>query len=454
MNDAPACEDRPGIAAGAWWMLCVLLLLYVLAMMDRLMLTMLVQPIQDDLGFSDFQISLILGPAFAFSNALAVFPLGWAVDRYRRKRILFCSVVFWSAATTASAFARSFQTLFAGRVGVAVGEAALLPAAYSLIADRFPRRRLTTALAIFGMGPKLGTAAAFAAGAVIFSFSAKIGSIDLPVVGTLESWRLALFMIGAPGLLLALLALTFAEPLRRNLAQTSGRHAGVTAFMWGNRRTFGPLLVGFSLMGVCSGALNNWVPTYLTRQFGWSPVQYGPIMSVISLAAASAILLKGVAVDWLVARGVRDAHIRFYTWLQGASLPVLVAAFFVASALGFMVLFGIVNVVVLTYLLYASAIIQILSPNELRGQVTAVFLFCSSVLAQGIGPSLVAALTDFLFGDPAMLGASLVIVSASALAGSFLALRISLRSMQAGLNSVAAPDRAPARATAAWETRQ
>lgn len=430
---------EPAIPFGAWWMLGVLLLIYVIAMMDRLILTMLVQPIQDELGLSDFQISLILGPAFAFSNALAVFPLGWAADRYRRKHILTFSVIFWSLATTASAFARSFLTLFVGRVGVAVGEAALLPSAYSLIADRFPRRRLTTGLAIFGMGPKIGTAAAFAAGAVIFSFSERVGSIHVPLLGELGSWRLALFAVGAPGLLVALLALTFSEPIRRNLSTAPAQPGGCHAYMWRHRSVFGPLLIGFSLMGVCSGALNNWVPTYLTREFGWSPAQYGPVMSVISLVAASAILLKGVAVDWLVARGVSDAHVRFYTWLQTASLPILVGAFFVTSALGFLVLFGVVNVVVLTYLLYASAIIQILSPNDMRGQVTAVFLFCSSVLAQGIGPSLVAAFTDFVFADPAMLGTSLVIVSATALTGSLLALRISLRSMKAAASASPAP---------------
>lgn len=418
------------MTAGAWWMVIVLLILYVLAMMDRLILTMLVHPIQQDLGLTDFQMSLILGPAFAFSNALAVFPLGWMVDRFRRNNIIAASVAFWSFATTASAFARSFGTLFIGRVGVAVGEAALLPAAYSLIADRFPKRRLTTALAVFNMGPKLGTAAAFAAGAFIFSFSESVGSMHIPLIGELTSWRLALFLIGAPGVLLGLLALTFAEPVRRNLAKGPQRQAGFGAFIWTNRRTFAPLLVGFSLMGVCSGALNNWVPTYLTRQFGWSPAQYGPIMSVISIAAASTIIFKGLAVDWLVARDVPNPQVRFYTWLQGASLPVLIAAFTVTSALPFLLLFGIVNIVALSYLLYAGAIIQILAPNQVRGQVTALFLFCSSVLAQGIGPSLVAAITDFVFGDPMKLGTSLLIVSATALAGSFIALRLSLRSMQ------------------------
>jgi hypothetical protein len=148
------------------------------------------------------------------------------------------------------------------------------------------------------------------------------------------------------------------------------------------------------------------------------------------VAAASTIVLKGLAVDWLVTRGVSHPQVRFYTWLQASTFPVLIVAFAASSAMLFLVLFGIVNVIVLSYLLYAGAIIQILAPNQLRGQITALFLFCSSVLAQGIGPSLVAALTDFVFDDPMKLGASLAVVSGTALAGSCLALRIALRSLQ------------------------
>ena len=194
-------------------------------------------------------------------------------------------------------------------------------------------------------------------------------------------------------------------------------------------------LAGFALMGICSGALNAWAPTRVTRAFGWTPAQYAPAMSLISLAAAWSIPLKGMIVDWLYARGVRDAHVRFYTWVQMACLPLLVAAFVMQQPWAFLGLYGLVNIAVLSYLLYAGAVVQMIAPARLRGQLTAVFLFCSAVLAQGVGPTAVATLTDFVFHDEQKLGLSLGIVSTAALMASLAALRFGLRGVRRTLES-------------------
>lgn len=423
---------RPKIGFAGWWMLAVLLVTYVLAMMDRLILTMLVDPIQRDLGLDDFQIGLILGPAFAFSNAIAVYPLGWAVDRYNRKRLLCASVVFWSCATAACALARSFPGLILSRAGVAMGEATLLPAAYSMIAERFPRRHLTFALAVFGMGPKLGTAAAFVLGGAIYGISKTMDGTALPIVGQMREWQLALILVSALGILVAILVATLYEPRRKSFgdAEDTDPPPPLAPFLKERRKVLIPLFLGFSLMGICSGGMNNWVPTYLTREFGWGADQYGYVMGLISLVAASSILLKGFAVDWLFARGIGDAHLRFYTWLQAATLPFLIAAFLVSSPIAFLLLYGVVNVVVLSYLLYASAILQILAPSRLRGRVSSLLLFCSAVLAQGIGPSLVAAITQFVLQDQQRLGDSLLFVGAFALIASFVTFRFTLRELK------------------------
>jgi len=411
-------------------MVAVLLAFYVISMMDRLVITMMVDPIQRDLALSDFQMGLILGPTYALANALAVFPLGWAADRVRRPRLLFGSVATWSLATAGSAVARSLSGLVVGRLGVAVGEAALLPAAYSMIADKFPTRRLMTALAVFGMGPKIGTAAAFMTVGAVFAAVDKMSPLSLPWVGPMHAWRMVMLIIGAPGVLFAFLALTISEPAR--IAKTIGPQpvGGLLSFLSSNRAVIIPLLTGFSLMGICSGALNNWTPSYVTRAFGWGPARYGPAMGIISLIGAWAVIPKGLAVDWLFARGMRDAHIRFYTWVQLAILPVAVAAFLVKTPMVFLILYGAVNIVALTYLIYASAVVQLLSPSHLRGRVVSIFLFCSSVLAQGVGPAATGALSDFVFKSKSGLGPALAIVSISSLLLSLLALRWALRAMR------------------------
>jgi MFS family permease len=136
-----------------WWMVLVLLFIYMISILDRLVINMLVVPIQADMGFSDVQMSLLLGPAFALCNGLFGLPLGWAADRYSRRWVVFGGLVFWSLSTMAAGLTRSFTSLFGARMGVGIGEAALMPAAYSLIADKFPVKRMTTAMSIFGMGP-------------------------------------------------------------------------------------------------------------------------------------------------------------------------------------------------------------------------------------------------------------------------------------------------------------
>lgn len=138
-----------GVEAGGWWMLFVLWLLYAVSFLERYIITMLVDPIKRDFDLTDLQMGLILGPAFAICYALATVPLGWAADRFSRRKVIFGGVAVWSLATMSVAVARTFGGLFAARAGVGLGEAALTPSAYSLIADRFPRKRLTIAFAIF-----------------------------------------------------------------------------------------------------------------------------------------------------------------------------------------------------------------------------------------------------------------------------------------------------------------
>jgi MFS family permease len=136
-------------------MVGVLFLLNVLSMLDRLIVTMLVGPIKAELLIGDFQMSLVLGPAFALFYALFGMPIGWAVDRFARRWIIFFGVSVWALATTASGFARSYEALLFFRICVGVGEAALAPAAVSLIADAFPKERVTTALSVSSPRRKL-----------------------------------------------------------------------------------------------------------------------------------------------------------------------------------------------------------------------------------------------------------------------------------------------------------
>jgi hypothetical protein len=150
-------------------------------------------------------------------------------------------------------------------------------------------------------------------------------------------------------------------------------------------------------------------------------------MGVINIISASSILCKGVIIDWLYKRGVADAHVRFYTWLLATSAPLAIIAFSMNDPYWFMGLYAIVDVVLVSFLLYIAATLQLMMPNRMRGQTTAIFMFVTATIAAGIAPTIVASLTDFVFADKQALGKSLMLVTSVASVIAFITLRISLR---------------------------
>jgi MFS family permease len=411
---------------GAWWMLAVLLLFYILSFMDRYILTMLVDPIKADLGLSDLEMSLILGPAFAVCYGIFGVPLGWAADRYPRRWVIFLGVCFWSLATATTGFSKSFAMLFLTRMGVGVGEASLSPAAFSLMADRFPQHRLTLAISIYQTGVKIGSAAAFTIGAVAIAFATALGPYSLPLIGELAPWQMVMMMLGAPGVVLALLVFTFTEPPKKVVRTASGDTVAVTAFVKANLKLLSLMMVGFCLVSICAYSQASWVPTYFSREFGWKPTQYGPAISIVNLAAASSMLLKGWIVDWLYSRGMQDAHLRFYTWLLIAATPVGTIAFMVDNPILALLMYGILQVVAIQYIVYMAATIQIVVPAHMRARVTGAFMAALTIFGMGLGPTVVALLTDYVFADEQMLGWSLTITTAATLPLAWLILRSAL----------------------------
>jgi MFS family permease len=433
--NATAKEAPERVALGAWWMLFVLFLLYVVSLLDRQVLTMLVEPIKRDLSLSDVEMSIILGPAFAIFYGLFGWPLGWAADRYPRRWVIYLGVTFWSLAATASGLAQSFVALLLCRIGVGAGEASLTPAAYALMGDRFPKRRLTTAMSIYQTGSMVGTAAAFAIGGLVIHFAEQLASTHIPFIGPVAPWQLTLILTGSPSILLALLVFTFSEPERRHLRQ---RGPGVDRtrflrFMRDERALLLPMALGFSLMVMLGTALIAWVPAYITRDFGWPPERYGPLLGLVSIISGVTMVAKGWVVDWLYARGMRDAHLRFYTWLVVLALPVAIASFTVRDIIAFLILYGALQVLVVQFIVYVAATVHLVTPSDLRAQTIAVFISIFSLLGSGLGPLSAAMITDYVLGDPNKLGTSLLIMSVVCLPAAWICLRIALRAVHAAM---------------------
>lgn len=429
-----------------WWMVLVLLMFYIMSILDRLVLNMLVVPIQADMGLTDVQMSLIIGPAFAVAHGLFAYPLGWACDRFSRRKVLFGGFAIWSIATVCAGLSKSFTGLFASRVSVGAAEASLMPAAYSMIADRVPRHRMTTAMSIFGMGPKLGNAFAFGVGGWVIAYTASVGSMTFPIIGEMSAWRSALILLGAPGVFLALLVFSFSEPLRRGASDVSIRtqravaHLGEISFkdyIKQRKVLYALLLVGFSCTTMAALASLSWVPTYITRHFGLSPKEYAPALSMLYAVGAFSMLVKGVVIDAMVKRGYQDAHIRFYTFILALALPAIGVAFTTDDFMVFVFAYAVLDIILLNSVFYISATIQIMAPNHLRGRVLGMFILVVGTLAPTISPTLVASITQYWFKDPALLGYSLICVSATGVILAICVLGYSLRYLRPEMDKVA-----------------
>jgi MFS family permease len=414
----------------SWWMVAVLFFLYVFSWLDRLVLSMLVGPIKSDLGLTDFQMSLVLGPAFAITYALFGLPFGWAADRFPRRWVIYLGTIIWSVATCMSGFARSFVSLLLARIGVGVGEASLMPSAYSLLADGFPRDRLMLATSVYQMGGKVGSAMAFGIGGVLIAYAETLRHVDWPLLGPLAPWHLVFVMVGAPGFVLALLVFTFSEPARRGTAANAatGESRGLLRSFLAEYRTLLLLLItGFAAVAICGYTLTAWIPEYIVRAFGWKPIKYGAALSVMNLFAAATLVVNGKIVDTLYGRGMKDAHLRFYVWLMVGMLPVALALFAVTNPWVFLGLYGLFQIITVPFMIYVSALIAMLAPNQIRGQLIAISLFVCTTLGMGLGPTFVGFIVDYVYGDEARLGSAMAIVIVTAFVIALVAMWLALR---------------------------
>ena len=405
----------------AWYVVAALTFVYIFSFIDRQILNLLVGPIRRDLGISDTQMSLLMGFSFALFYTVCGIPLGWLADRFSRRSIIAVGFVFWSIMTAGCGLAQNFSQMLMMRMGVGVGEAALSPSAYSLISDYFPKEKRATAISVYSMGIYLGSGLAFLLGGMVVSLASKQGMWDLPMVGQTRPWQVIFFIVGLPGVLLALLMYTIREPVRRGLkmvqaADGTMKQANVPiteifTYTLANWKTFVCHTIGFALLSFSSYGASAWIPTMYVRNFGWTASKAGIVYGlVVGIFSTLGVALGGLVADKMATRGYRDATMRvgfivaiawfpfgmLYPLVTNATLSILllIPSAFLASAP-----FGV-----------APAAIQQIMPNEMRGQASAIYLFVINLIGLGIGPTAVALTTDYFFHNDNKVNLSLLIV--------------------------------------------
>ena len=402
-------DTYPSIGSASYC-LGLLFTAYILSFIDRQILSLLVGPIRADFGISDFEYSLLAGAAFAVLYAIAGLPLGRLADRYSRRLIVSGSVFFWSIMTVTCGLTQNFSQLFVARMGVGAGEAGLSPPAYSLILDSFRPAHFGYAMSFYKLGVKIGAGLALVVGGVLYDFYDSLGTIEFALVGVVKPWQATIISVGAPGILLSFFFLTVKEPTRKGLVIRDGKSGSqiplkeVADYMWQRRRTYLCLLFGSSMMAMAQYGSGAWYPELFTRNYGLSKSEAGVSFGMIILVSGSVgIMLAAWCANQLKKRGYQDANVRTMLAASIIAIPFSTIAPLAGTADMTLILLWPAVMLSGSYLgIMAVSIVEI-TPNQMRGQITAVYIFATSMIGMALGGSILAAFTDFLYQDDALL---------------------------------------------------
>lgn len=404
----------------AWYAVGVLVVAYTFSFIDRQILSLLVGPMKRDLSISDFEMSLLQGFAFAIFYALVGLPIGRMVDSKNRVAIISIGILFWSVMTALCGTARAYWQLFIYRMGVGVGEAALSPAAYSMLADYFKPERMGFALGVYGVGVYIGAGLALIIGAQVVAIVQTTGTTTLPFIGEIYPWQVVFLAVGLPGILVAAWMWTIKEPERRGHMRTEiddqgkEKHAAlpfqeVVSFMWANRVTLFTHHICYALGAMMAYGVAAWVPTFLLRTHGWSIVDAGTYYGTIVMIFGTAGVVAG---GWMGDKAVSMGRENGRQLVMGlgclAAAPFALAYPLIDDNMTLIMIFLSISTFFSTFAIApGAAAIQELMPNQMRGFASAFMIFIITLIGLGLGPSAIAAMTDFYYGDENMLRYSL-----------------------------------------------
>lgn len=406
MNGISTGRPPNPVAGRGWWrelwLYFVLFAIPLVGYIHRLVINILIDPISLEFGLTDTQASLLQGPPFALVYGLMVIPMGLLADRGSRVLLLGTGAVLWSMGTLMCGFSPTFAWLFAARMLVGLGEAALMPAAVSLIGDSFPENRRGLAMGIFFMGVNAGFSSAYAVGGIALDL-AQAGALPVtPFLAEMSPWRQVFFVLALPGFILPLLLISIGEPERR----TAIRHYPVGRSI---RRLFSAqplatilvlLILQATAIAVADNGIYAWLPRLLSRLYELGSTEIGLTLgAVVAIAGALGGPLAGRLTDHWVQR-------------KGPAGPLLVIAVAIGAAtiaapmyaLGSIWLVYAATAIWVTAVVAASAttfaFVSIAVPDRLRGISSSLITSVMALVGLGAGPTTIAAaLEGFAFAQ-------------------------------------------------------
>jgi MFS family permease len=411
--------------AYSWYVVVLMMCFYVLSFMDRQIIAVMIEPIKADLLLSDVQVSLLGGLSFVLFYAVAGIFVGRLADSVNRPLLIAGGVFLWSLTTACCGFAGKFWHLLMLRMGVGLGESVLMPSTLSLITDYFPAKRLATPTSVFMLGAPIGIGLSFAGGGYLYGVAETItgapGWSDFPMIGGVVAWKLVLLFLGVLGMLMTFLLFTVSEPRDKknrikvatdNVKRTrAASFSEIKTYFMSHWKAIGGLYVGMSFISVASYSQAFWDISFLTRTYGWDATTGSFWYGAVQLTAGlSGMCCGGYFSDKLSRKGIQGASVIMVLVGIGIAIPFsfvypLVGSANLSLCLMLFVVFGSNMAFACT-----AASIQRLFPSTMLGLAAGIYFFISNAVGLGMGPTAVAALTEYVFDNAEMIRYSLTSV--------------------------------------------
>lgn len=368
------------------YVLFVLFLAFTCNIIDRQILAILMEPIKKELGLSDTHLGLLSGLSFGIFYSVMAIPIAVWADRGNRRDIIAITMTIFSAMTVVSGFVTNFIQLLLARIGVAIGEAGGSPPSHSMISDLFPPAIRTTAIAIYSSAINVGTLLGFLIGGWISQF---------------YGWRLAFFVVGAPGLLIAvLMRLTVREPVRgasEGLSatpdQTNPSLVEVFVFLW-SQRSFRHIACATILVMLGGTACFTWLPSFLSRSFAMPAGEIGTSLAImIGVVGGVGTWVSGYMTDWI---GRFD--VRWKVWGIGiayvVTAPFWILMYLASDKTECLLYFALPVFFVSTWVAVSFSMTQSLATVRMRTRASAVLFLIMSLIGGTLGPQITGVLSD------------------------------------------------------------
>ena len=390
MTDSTAAAENANnpyaSTKAAYYALGILTIVYSINFIDRQLLSILQESIKADLMLSDAQLGLLTGFAFAVFYTFAGLPIASLADRSNRRNIVAISLTIWSGMTAISGLAQNYWQLLAARVGVGIGEAGGSPPSHSMISDIFPPEKRASAIGFYSTGISIGILFGFLFGGWLNEFF---------------GWRVAFFVVGVPGVLLALvLYLTVPEPIRglaENKASTGDNPSMMTVFkVLLSRRSFLFMALGAAMNAFAGYSTANWVASFMIRTHQMPTGELGTWLAlIIGVGGAIGVFGSGVIADKL---GKTDK--RWYMWVAVCacviSIPLQISTFWVDDPYTALMCMTIPSILANAYLGPTIASVHSMVGLKMRAVSSALLFFILNIIGLGMGPTTVGLVSDLL----------------------------------------------------------